>query len=296
MEPKCKMAIMGETGSGKTTLLKIIAGRDQADGGHVFFEGERVPGTDEKLLPGHDGIAYLSQGFELPHYLRVEQVLEYADTGSVDAANLFEICEIAHLLKRRTDQLSGGEQQRVALAQRLLSAPRLLLLDEPFSNLDRIHKERMKTVLERIGHHLHITCLLVSHDPLDAFSWADEMLLMKEGAIVQQGAPQIIYNRPVNEYVAALSGAYNLLLPAQAKVFGIETNKAHVLIRPEQFVLASKEKGIAAQIEAIHFMGHYYELQLALADMKIKMVVKNKNVVRGETVYVSTLPQQAWCF
>ncbi|HYC87430.1 MAG TPA: ATP-binding cassette domain-containing protein, partial [Chryseosolibacter sp.] len=115
-QPLQKLAIAGETGSGKTTLLKIIAGLAQPDAGHVLFENARVAGPDEKLVPGHPHIAYLSQHFELPKFLRVEQVLEYANNFVDDEAQtLFEICEISHLLQRKTADLSGGEAQRIAL-------------------------------------------------------------------------------------------------------------------------------------------------------------------------------------
>src|SRR5262245_42297680 len=103
-----KIAIAGETGSGKSTLLKIIAGLIQPDSGTALFEGKKILGPNDKLVPGHPGIAYLSQHFELPINLRVEQVLEYANLLTDEAATaLYEICEISHLVKRRTNQLSG---------------------------------------------------------------------------------------------------------------------------------------------------------------------------------------------
>ena len=136
-----KIAIAGETGAGKSTLLKLIAGLAQPDGGRILFEGEKVMGPEDQLVPGHAGIAYLSQHFELQKSLRVEQVLGYSNALSERAADtLYSVCQIDHLLKRRTDQLSGGEKQRVAICRLLISAPRLLLLDEPFSHLDMVHK------------------------------------------------------------------------------------------------------------------------------------------------------------
>src|SRR5690349_14976068 len=177
-----KLVVAGETGSGKTTLLKTIAGLAQADKGKVLFEGQRVLGPAEKLIPGHGGIAYLSQEFELPQHLRIEQVLEYAnELPEAEAIALFRVCRIDHLMKRKTHQLSGGERQRIALAKLLIGAPRLLLLDEPFSNLDIIHKELLKSVIRDIGQKLGITCMLVSHDPMDTLSWAEEILVIKDG-------------------------------------------------------------------------------------------------------------------
>jgi len=174
-----KLAIAGETGSGKSTLLKMIAGLAAVGPGEVRFEGSRVLGPLERLVPGQPGIAYLSQHFELWNNYRVEEVLSYANDLSVEeSVELYGICHIDHLLARRTDQLSGGERQRIALARLLVKPPRLLLLDEPFSNLDMIHKDILKSVIRDITQRLDITCLLVSHDPLDVLSWADEVLVV----------------------------------------------------------------------------------------------------------------------
>lgn len=142
-----RLAIAGETGSGKSTLLKMIAGLVQPDGGEILFNDKQVTGPDDNLVPGHAGIAYLTQDYELPRFLRVEQVLTYAGNKPVKkSARLIEVCRISHLLGRKTDELSGGERQRIALAKLLLTSPRLLLLDEPFSNLDRTHKLMPKTL------------------------------------------------------------------------------------------------------------------------------------------------------
>src|SRR4051794_37012290 len=157
-----KIAIAGETGSGKSTVLKIIAGLIQPDGGEVLFENERVAGPDEKLIPGHPGIGYLSQHFELRNNYRVEELLEMANKVSENQASaIFKICRITELLKRKTDQLSGGEKQRIATARLLITSPRLLLLDEPFSNLDMPHKNIMKSVISDIGEKLQISCILI---------------------------------------------------------------------------------------------------------------------------------------
>jgi ABC-type sulfate/molybdate transport systems ATPase subunit len=114
-----------------------------------------------------------------------------------DAASLFEICQVDHLIKHRTDQLSGGEKQRIALCMLLIKSPKLLVLDEPFSNLDPIHTDTLKAVLEDITQRLQVTVMLTSHAPDDTLSWADEIIVMKEGRIIQKGAPEIIYHQPL---------------------------------------------------------------------------------------------------
>ena len=206
-----RVAIAGETGSGKSRLLKTIAGLYAAAEGGVVFEGVRVAGPQERLIPGQPGIAYLSQHFELWHNYYVEEVLTYAnDLEPDEAAGLYRLCDIDHLLKRRTDQLSGGERQRIALARLLVHPPRLLLLDEPFSNLDMIHRRILRRVIGESATRFDITCMLVSHEPRDVLSWADRLLVLRGGRLIQQGAPYEVYSRPEDEYVAALLGDYTV--------------------------------------------------------------------------------------
>ena len=257
-----KIAITGESGAGKSTLLKIISGHVQTDSGVVMFNGERVIGPEEKLLEGHKDIAYLSQHYNLHNNYYVKDLIWFQiKVEEQEAKELFEICRIHHLLERRTDQLSGGEKQRIALCMLLVKHPKLLVLDEPFSNLDPIHKNTLKAVLEDITERLQITCLLTSHDPHDTLSWADEIIVMKEGKIIQQGKPETIYHQPVNEYVAGLFGKYNLLKPEQAALFGIEANGKDVMIRPEEFVI-NENDGVKGVIQKISFWGSFYEVEV----------------------------------
>jgi iron(III) transport system ATP-binding protein len=206
-----RLAIAGETGSGKSTLLKVIAGLAAPKQGAVLFEGIKVAGPLERLIPGQPGIAYLSQHFELWHNYRVAEILEYNnDLEPADAQHLYQLCHIDHLLGRRTDQLSGGERQRIALARLLVHPPRLLLLDEPFSNLDMIHKRTLKEVIKNTAGRFDITLILVSHDPYDTLSWPDQLIVLRNGTLVQQGPPREVYDHPVDEYTAGHLGDYTI--------------------------------------------------------------------------------------
>ncbi|HRH47757.1 MAG TPA: ABC transporter ATP-binding protein [Panacibacter sp.] len=284
-----KIAIAGESGAGKTTLLKIISGHAQADSGTVLFNGKRVIGPEEKLLPGHKEIAYLSQEHDLLHNYKVEELVWFENQLTHDeAATLFEICQIDHLLKRKTDQLSGGEKQRIALCMLLIKSPKMLILDEPFSNLDPIHTDILKAVLEDITESLQITCMLTSHDPHDTLSWADEIIVMKEGKIVQQGTPETIYRQPANEYVAGMFGRYNLLNPEQAALFGIESNGKNVMLRPEEFsISATANEGVKGTIQKISFWGSFYEVEVLVENIKIVVRVMKNEWRVGEEVYVN---------
>jgi len=312
-----KIAIAGESGSGKSTLLKIIGGLMPADEGTVFFEGERVKGPYERLIPGQPGIAYLSQHYELRNSYRVEEVLGYANLlPEAEAASLYDVCRISHLLSRRTNQLSGGERQRIALARLLITSPRLLLLDEPFSNLDLIHKGILKSVIRDIGDKLKITCILVSHDPLDSLSWADEILVMKDGRIVQRGAPVQVYRRPVNTYVAGLFGNYSLINAAQSAVIlrllGMPMNGQSLFFRPEDFKIVAGNPGVTgapmpdksfvpgvggrgatfkSTVNKVVFLGGHYELDVSFAGNNITVRTGERHYEKGDTVMI-VMPSQ----
>jgi len=283
------IAIAGETGSGKSSLLKVISGLAQPDSGQVLFEGQKVKGPLQVLIPGHPGVAYLSQYFELRHNYWVEEILSYANMlTDEEAQNIYKICQIDHLFRRRTDQLSGGEKQRIALARLLTTAPRLLLLDEPFSNLDMIHKQQLKGVINDISEKLEITCMLVSHDPQDILSWADTVFLMKNGEIIQQGTPQEVYNRPVNEYAAGLLGKYNLIPSAG--------DGKSLLLRPEHFVISEQSSGsFSGMVQAVTFWGSHYDIEVQ-PEKRNRLTVRqlSTSLKKGDTVHISVLPEHIW--
>jgi ABC-type sulfate/molybdate transport systems ATPase subunit len=292
-----KIAIAGETGSGKSTLLKIIAGLVQPDEGQVLFENKNVTGPDDSLVAGHPNIAYLSQHFELQKFLRVEQVLEYANHLSPeDAHRLYQLCQIDHLLKRRTDQLSGGERQRIALATLLIRSPKLLLLDEPFAHLDMAHKITLKSVIEDIADDLRITCILVSHDPQDTLSWADKILVLKDGKLVQKGTPVEVYNYPKNEYVGGLFGTFNLIPSTSTQVLkalGLKPlPRKSYFLRPEKIVL-KKDTRCKGTVTHSNDFGGYCETTVQLPDMSL-LVRTMKKIKEGKKVFLSLPSRKVW--
>ncbi|MBC5773067.1 ABC transporter ATP-binding protein [Pontibacter sp. KCTC 32443] len=291
-----KLVIAGETGSGKSTLLQTIAGLVQPSTGEVLYDNIKVEGPHDKLVPGHPEIAYLSQQFELPQFLRVEQVLKYSNTLSEEEAQtLYEVCRISHLTKRKTNQLSGGERQRIALARLLSSWPSLLLLDEPFSNLDMGHKSVLKSVIHDLSEELGISLILISHDPHDTLSWADEILVMQQGQLIQQGTPQHIYTQPVNEYTAALFGKYNLVPATIAKsLFGLYNKaKGHLLLRPESIKLTTG-RGVVGKITSIKYFGSHYEIEVQLSGVSIKVTSAVCDAVVGDEVGVVIDAERIW--
>jgi ABC-type glutathione transport system ATPase component len=287
-----KLALAGATGSGKTTLLKVIAGLAQPMSGEVWFEGVRVLGPEEKLIPGHPRIAFMSQHFELRNHYRVEELLQMSNELSDEEANrIYKVCRIDHLLKRWTHQLSGGERQRITLAGLLVAAPTLLLLDEPYSNLDAIHKSILKTVITDISEQLKITCILVAHDPVDILSWADEVIVLQQGQIIQKGPSIKVYKDPVNEYSAALFGKYNIinddLLRLIASNPEIKLNGKRFL-RPEDFTIdLEKSSGLIAKVKKVSFMGSYNEILVNISGHDILVNNCGCSIKEGETVHIS---------
>jgi iron(III) transport system ATP-binding protein len=292
-----KLALVGESGAGKSTLLQLIMGMVQLSGGEIRVAGTRVRGPEEALVPGPPGVAYLSQKSDLPKFLRVEQVLSYASKRpAAEAYSLYKLCRIDHLLARRTDQLSGGEQQRVALARLLLGQPRLLLLDEPFSNLDRVHKRQLQAIIEEVGTQLGITCLLVSHEATDVLGWADEILVLRRGKLVQRAAPEVLYKKPVDEYVAALLGDYNLVRGTDRHTLapGLPGEGA-LLVRPEQVRLGPAiADGLLGIVQAVRFLGSYYELEVRLGTTQLRARVPKSAYAVGQQVCVQATPDATW--
>ncbi len=293
-----QIAIVGETGSGKTSLLKMIAGLMQPDQGDIVFEGSRVLGPLEKLLPGHPRIAYLSQHFELRNNYRVEEELEARNKLSgEEARSIYEVCRISHLLKRRTDQLSGGERQRIVLARLLTTSPSLLLLDEPYSNLDRQHTHVIKAVLKDLVEQWKISCIMVSHDAEDLLAWADRVLVMREGRIIQDGSPETVYRQPFDQYTATLLGECNILEPSVAGLllpgYEIHPHK-HWMLRPEQIGLTDESAApVSGTIRGVHFCGSHYLLELDC--MGQLLLVRTSNELTPGARIGLTLLQGAPC-
>ncbi|MEM6525864.1 MAG: ABC transporter ATP-binding protein [Bacteroidota bacterium] len=268
-----RLALVGETGSGKSTLLKIASGLLYADSGKVMYNGQEIENPKDQLIPGHPDMAYLSQHFELPKFITVEQHLfDPYEMTEEEAQKIYNACQIENLLTSDTRFLSGGEKQRVALAKLILAKPQILLLDEPYSNLDPIHKRIIKQVVNLLGKELSITIIMVSHEPLDVLPWADRIAVLKQGEIVQIGAPDYVYRQPINEYVAGLFGNYNLLEFQDFKLFKgrpsvSDTNQ--YILRPEDVrVLENSDDENSMSIENVEYFGSYEQLTIALSNKK----------------------------
>jgi ABC-type sugar transport system ATPase subunit len=186
-------SLLGPSGSGKSTLLRIVSGLERPDGGEVRFDGRRVDRVD----PSRRGVGFVFQSYALfPHLSVFDNIafgLQVRRVARAEQRRLVEevagVLDIAHLLGRRPRELSGGERQRVALGRAIVRRPRVLLMDEPLSNLDALLRERMRVELRRLHDRLGVTTIYVTHDQREALSMSDRLLVLNAGRIEQEGTP-----------------------------------------------------------------------------------------------------------
>ena len=211
------IAIIGESGCGKSTLLKLIYGLYDLDSGSIHYNGNPILGPKYNLIPGEDYIKYLAQDFDLMPYITVEENVGkflsnmYRDKKKARVQDLLEMVEMTEYAKVKAKYLSGGQQQRVALARVLALEPQILLLDEPFSQIDSFRKNTLRRNVFQYLKERKITCIIATHDSSDALSFSDATLVMQHGKIIAKDTPQKIYHQPKNKYVASLFGEVNEL-------------------------------------------------------------------------------------
>jgi ABC-type sugar transport system ATPase subunit len=206
VEPGELVAVLGPSGSGKSTLLRTIAGLEPADAGRVLIDG-----ADQAAVPpARRGVAMVFQSFALFPHLSVERNIGFGlrargePTGAVlEAARSLRLEE---LLDRRPGELSGGERQRVALARALVAAPRVLLLDEPLSNLDAQLRASARTEIRRVQERTGVTTLHVTHDQDEALALGHRVAVLRDGRVVQVGTPDELWERPASTWVARFVG------------------------------------------------------------------------------------------
>ncbi len=287
------IAIVGESGSGKSTLLKLIYGSLSPDSGEVYFKETKVMGPEEKLIPGHDSMKMLSQDFNLNTYAKVyENIASMLSNEDIKrkeelSSKIMDLLGIGHLANKRAVELSGGEQQRVALARAIITEPEVLLLDEPFSQLDAVLKSQFRTDLKNLSEKLGITIIMVSHDPVDGLTLADKMLILREGKLIESGRPSDIYSNPSHIYSARLLGNAFFLPAEEARLMGIKSRKPFVLIYPEWVQLKSSWSSKAYYVRDIFFKGFYEELLLEREGILIVAINSKPGIYnKGQKVQV----------
>jgi ABC-type Fe3+/spermidine/putrescine transport system ATPase subunit len=251
------LCLLGPSGCGKTTLLRIVAGLEWADGGQVLMDGK-----DLSEVPVHRrGLGFMFQEYALfPHkdvYGNVAFGLRMARLPRVEierrVSEALAQVGLGGFERRAVHELSGGEQQRVALARSLAPRPCLLLLDEPLGSLDRALRERLMNELRQILKSVGLTALYVTHDQSEAFALGDRVAIMQQGCIEQIGRPETVHRHPASPFVARFLGMSNLL-PGQvvdAKAGRVKTALGRFVARPSSFVTrAGQEVTVLLRPEA----------------------------------------------
>jgi iron(III) transport system ATP-binding protein len=292
-------AILGSSGSGKTTLLRLLAGFDAPDRGSVRIGARVVDDEHTHVHPEHRRIGYVPQeGALFPHLTVKRNVgfgLSREERRSGAVAELLEMVGLAALANRYPHQLSGGEQQRVALARALARRPEVLLLDEPFSSLDASLRGRVREEVHTLLREQGVTTVLVTHDQEEALSLADAVAVLRDGRIVQRGAPAELYEQPTDARLAGFLGAANLIdaafdgeiahTPLGKLALRLSSGSRPavsgvVLVRPEQLDVrpggetsiaqvaggAAVETGVAGTVEQCRYYGHDALLRIRPAE------------------------------
>jgi multiple sugar transport system ATP-binding protein len=276
------VAIIGESGSGKSTLLKCIYGLLKVDSGTVLFNGKRVLGPDEQLIPGHKEMKMVTQDFSLNTYAKVYDniaaMLSNTDVKSKQEKTvaMMQHLHIEHLKDKKITQLSGGEQQRVAIAKALVTDTSVLLLDEPFSQVDALLKNQLRADIKRIAAETGVTVIMVSHDPADGLFLSDELLIIKDGRLLQKGRPEQIYNHPDHIYTAQILGNAVVLNEEDAKKLGLELSGGQAVFYPEWVELKSSWNSRRFEVKDVYYKGFYEELLLERNGVTIRAIQLNR--------------------
>ncbi|WP_037319853.1 ABC transporter ATP-binding protein [Salegentibacter sp. Hel_I_6] len=278
-------AIVGESGSGKTTLVRLIAGLERPDHGSIILNNKELSSVKKLVPPEKRKIGLVFQEYALfPHFDLLKNVsygISKLKNKKERALEMLELVGLSGLEKRYPHQLSGGQQQRVALARALAPNPSLLILDEPFSNLDAMLRMQLRSQVFEIIKKTGVTAIFVTHDTQDALSVADEILILQHGKVIQKDQASNLYIKPNSVYVASLFGNTIQLNKELQTAFNCPLNpNCNHAIRNENLSINEECEYIThARVLKKTFLGNATQLLLKLDNgQKISVVTKDTNV------------------
>ncbi len=288
-------AIVGESGSGKSTFLKVIAGLESADSGLISIQGKAVSSRKEFVPPEKRNIGFVFQDFALFPHLTVGKNVAFGIHKQKDAGQrVRELLRLVGLEKHEgkyPNELSGGEQQRVALARAMAPNPSLLLLDEPFSNLDVSIKKEIRSFLFEIIRASELSCIFVTHDLDDAMVYADSISILHKGVIEQTGTPEQLYTNPQSPYVARFFGDFNTLCKQVVQKFKLTVPPDSLCgVRACNFkcIDPSEGKGIPVRVVEKVYMGNHDKVDVKTEDgCALALELPVGQAVVGEELYLS---------
>jgi iron(III) transport system ATP-binding protein len=314
------VTLLGPSGCGKTTTLRMIAGFEFPTGGQIFLDGAEI----NRLPPHKRDMSMVFQSYAIFPHLNIYENVAYGlrvqrlPKAEIEkrVADVLDLVELSGYEKRAPNQVSGGQQQRVALARALIMEPKVLLMDEPLSNLDAKLREQMRTEIRRIQQFLGITSVYVTHDQVEAMTIADRIVVMNNGRIEQVGTPTEIYRHPQSRFVADFIGranfvtgvvetqldgqvAINLLgshitVPAADDRY-VPGTEVTVVIRPEMMEINPEGKThTTATVRRASYLGNVIEYVVSVGDKKLSLVESDprRTIIHaeGEDVQVGFLP------
>jgi ABC-type Fe3+/spermidine/putrescine transport system ATPase subunit len=259
------VAIIGESGCGKSTLLKLLYGIYDLDNGSIYYKEQPILGPKSNLIPGEDCIKYLAQDFDLMPYITVEENVGkflsniYKEEKQARVQELLAMVEMSEFAKVKAKYLSGGQQQRVALARVLALEPRVILLDEPFSQIDTFRKNALRRNLFNYFKKKQITCIIATHDSNEALSFSDEIMVIQNGSLLTKMDSRHLYENPPSYYIASLFGEVNELLKSN---FEEVLEDQTLFLYPHQLKVVEDAK-MKVVVKQCYYKGAHYLIKAA---------------------------------
>jgi ABC-type Fe3+/spermidine/putrescine transport system ATPase subunit len=283
------VAIIGESGCGKSTLLKLIYGLYDLKEGEIFCNSKPVLGPKFNLIPGMDQMKYLAQDFDLMPFITVAENVGkfisniYPEQKKQRIQELLEMVEMTDFAETKTKYLSGGQQQRVALARVLAVEPEILLLDEPFSNIDSFRKGALRRNLFAYLKNKKITCILATHDSIDALSFSDETIVMKEGKVLAHDASPKIYLKPQGKYVASLYGEVNEIA---LQLFDENAEDSQSILVYSHELIATENSNLEVVVKQSYYKGSTFLIK-GVYNKKVLFFENPSPIEDGDKVFLT---------
>ena len=282
------LCVMGESGCGKSTLLKAIYGLLNLKKGEIYWKENQVLGPKFNLVPGMDLFKYVAQDFDLMPYISVAENIKkflsrfYPEESEARTQELLDVIEMTSFANTKVKNLSGGQKQRVAIARALANEPELLLLDEPFGQIDNFKKNSLRRKLFTYLKEKNIACIVATHDKNDALSFADSLLIIRNNRILVNNTPIEIYKNPENKYIAALFDDVN----------DIVLNEEKVLLYPHQIkIIEHSAQNTALPIKRAtvlnsYFKGAYWLIE-AVFENQVVFLNHSRDLKKNKAIHIS---------
>lgn len=270
------VALAGESGCGKSTLLSLIYGLLDWQKGEIFFGGKELFGPKKNIVPGEAEMKFVAQHYDLMPYGTVaDNVGKFISNINLEAKKaqvneLLRVVGMENFADEKPKFLSGGQQQRVAIARALSVLPKLLLLDEPFSNLDYSRKIELRERLFNYVKEKNISLIISTHEIQEVMPWLDQIVILQDGRLIQNDSPEETFKNPYNEYVARLFGEVNVLDDEQKSQLNLNKN----FWFPNEIKL--NENGQNAQVLESRFAGSYYWNRILVENIPLVMYADRK--------------------